>query len=90
MNQGRGYPPPPGNLHGYQNKGVARWAVWNCKKTKEIARGKKGKQQVMSASAKLAVSEWRETRENGRGAYPGEQCKSMKRKRLRRKHPGSS
>jgi hypothetical protein len=35
--------PAPGNLHGYQKKGVARWAVHIWLKTKRIARGKKGK-----------------------------------------------
>jgi hypothetical protein len=34
--------------------------VWNCKKIKEIARGKKGKQQrqVVGAPLKLGVKEW--------------------------------
>jgi len=36
-------PPPPGNLHRYQNNGVAGGAVWNWLKIKEIVGGKKGK-----------------------------------------------
>jgi hypothetical protein len=38
-------------LHGYQNKGVAGGAVWNCLKTKEIQEGKKGKTESRRGKA---------------------------------------
>lgn len=36
VNPGDSVPPPPGNLHEYQNKGVAGGAVWMKMKRREL------------------------------------------------------
>jgi hypothetical protein len=40
-------------LYGYQNKGLAEWAVRICLKTREIRRGKKGKADGRMQTAKV-------------------------------------
>src|SRR6266699_3578318 len=45
-------PHPPGNLHRYQNKGVAKFDCWNLLKTHELTKGKKGKSMTAEPSPK--------------------------------------
>jgi len=45
-------PHPPGNLHRYQNKGVAKFDCWNLLKTQELIKGKKGKNRSMKRRTK--------------------------------------